>query len=296
MIPQPQPAPSRPTPPAPGAQQIGTEQLRTWIERRRKVRRRLTIVGLSVLVSGIAVVAVVWGTFHQQFLTIGHLQGLGFMVEWELNKGNLFRGGVSIVSHPVRWTRSSDDLNASDLASIALLNHVITLDLSTVPLRDDDLYFLPRLEDLRELHLERASDFGHAFNNLSVKRSLLTDRALEHIRGLKQLTALSLGDNKITDDGLDLLKDLQSLKFLDLANTGVTDAGLKKVAKLRALETLDLEGTKVTDAGLDALKGLKSLKFLRVEKTPVTTEGVIKFQGSRPDVEVVRDSSLNTIY
>jgi hypothetical protein len=296
MIPQPQPAPAPPTPPASGREQIGTEQLRAWIERRRKSRRRLMIVGLSALVTGVAAIAVVWGVFHQQLLATGRLQGLGFLVEWELNKDNLFSGGVNTVSHPIRWIRPSDDLNPSDLALIALLNHVITLDLSTVPLRDDDLSFLPRLEDLRELHLERASDFGHAFNNLAVKRSLLTDRALEHIRGLKQLTALSLGDNKITDDGMDLLKDLQSLKFLELANTGITDAGLRKIANLRALETLDLEGTKVTDAGLDALKGLKNLKFLRVEKTKVTAEGVIKFQSIRPDVEVVRDSSANIVY
>jgi hypothetical protein len=289
-------SPVPPASPTAGRERIGTDQLRAWMEGRRKIRRRIKAAVLSVLVTGLLIVAVIWGIFHEQLMAISHLSGRGFRVDWNLNAGNLARGGENSVTFPIRSFRPPHHITASDLESIASLRHVISLDLSTIPLLDDMLGFLPRLTDLNELYLHRLKDPGQPFGRPEGSERALSDRCLEYVRDLKQLDALSVSYNRITDEGLKQLDGLRSLKTLELAYTLVTDAGLRSLANLQELETLDLEGTRITDAGLASLKGLKGLKLLRLDKTRVTEEGVVRFQSSRPGVEVVRESVGNIIY
>jgi hypothetical protein len=79
----------------------------------------------------------------------------------------------------------------------------------------------------------------------------VTDEDLEHLRGLKQLKCLYLGDNKITDAGLEHLRGLKQLKWLYLNDTKISDAGLERLIGLGQLQLLVLSNTQVTDSGID---------------------------------------------
>ena len=57
----------------------------------------------------------------------------------------------------------------------------------------------------------------------------ITDPGLTHLKGLKHLCELDLGDTQITDAGLESLEGLLELKELDLSATKVTDEGVKKL-------------------------------------------------------------------
>jgi hypothetical protein len=290
MIPQP-PQPSAGSPlPAVGRDSITSEELRAWVESRGRVRARFRTLWLTVLVLGLGSVAVIWTFFHGQILAISHVKGLGFEVDWELNRDNCLKGGTTSVSMPFRHGVTAG-LSRQDFESISALPHVVSLDLSTIRrLQDDDLAFLSKLEDLTFLALDRVPiPSANTFGPQPLSR--LNDSALKHIRGLKKLGSLSLNHNGITDAGLESLQGLQSLNNLELANNPITDIGLKKLANLQSLGTLDLEGTQVTAAGLDALKGLKKLRFIRVEKTAITIDNSVQFQTERPDVAIDRDYS-----
>jgi internalin A len=58
----------------------------------------------------------------------------------------------------------------------------------------------------------------------------------------------------VTDRGLQELKELDNLTTLDLFLTPVTDVGLKELVSLKGLTFLNLAATKVTDTGVTEFK------------------------------------------
>ncbi len=250
--------------PAPRQSPITSEQLQDWIVRRQRFRRRATVVFVSIMAVVICIFAVIWSLFHRHLIAKSHLEGHGFLVDWEINPTNLSTGGTTAVSYRPDYYFRNDRLFGRDLEPLKALSHLKQLTLSGLDLLgDDDLAVVANLAELEELDLDRTPATG----GLNHAPSLLTDRVLDHVKGLTRL------------------------KFLALASNRITDAGLAKLANLRSLESLDLDGTLVTDAGLDRLVGLKSLKTLRVENTRVTTAGVARFQQKRPEVEVIHESA-----
>jgi hypothetical protein len=74
----------------------------------------------------------------------------------------------------------------------------------------------------------------------------VTDRTLEHLRGMDQLRELDLNDTKVTDEGLAVLDALPRLEVVRLARTKISDAGFRKhLAGKESLLKLDLTGTAV---------------------------------------------------
>jgi Leucine-rich repeat (LRR) protein len=139
------------------------------------------------------------------------------------------------------------------------------LELTDVPLRDDDLAALKELTELRVLSLRgtQVSDKGavnlKAFTkvrtlNLSTREGLITDAALPHLKSLTDLEYLDLDRTGISDAGLEHLKALRNLRGLQVAFTTVSDAGLVHLEALPNLKELNARGTKVTQAGVDKLK------------------------------------------
>ncbi len=242
---------------------ISSADLAAWIERRRRLRRKV-MAGVIVLLSmGVAVLAVYWTAFNRHLLAMANLQSHDFMVDWDLNLANLSTGGTTYVAHRGGYSWHRKTFRAEDLESLKGLNHIRTLDLAGLTaFRDDDLALISGLGELEELDLSRLVPD----TNAAAVVVPLGDRVLDHIKGLTRL------------------------KSLGLAGDRITDAGLAKLANLQALEMLDLDGTLVTNAGLDALVGLKGLKTLRVDHTPVTRKGAARFQQKRPDVEVIRET------
>ena len=262
--PAPHPLPGK----APGPPIISAEQLQAWVERRRRFRRKVKVVSVTLLSVAVAALSIVWAVYHQQLLAAGHLNSIGFMVDWDLNFENFSTGGTTAVSFAPRGLVQEDMITARDLESLTSLSHLQSLDLSGLDrLNEDELAVVAKLGEVEDLQLNRFQAPQRGQVTTTPVPLPLTDRVLEHIKGLKRLKSLGLSGNRITDAGLPLLANLESL------------------------ETLDLDGTPVTDAGLSALVGLKRLKMLRVENTGVTREGLARFQQKRPDVEVIHESS-----
>ncbi|MBL9134800.1 MAG: hypothetical protein JNK85_02980 [Verrucomicrobiales bacterium] len=102
----------------------------------------------------------------------------------------------------------------------------------------------------------------------------LVDTDLRGLRGLREITDLSLERTPIGDGGMHYLADLTRLEWLNLFLTQVSDEGLVHLKKLRRLERLPVGGTRVTDAGLKMLGELPSLKYLGLRGTRVTDAGM----------------------
>jgi hypothetical protein len=121
----------------------------------------------------------------------------------------------------------------------------------------------PRLGNVRSLHFSQrgVTDEGLAalkslpgLSRLSIGACEVTDRGVQHLRGLKDLEELMLYQVALTDDGLAILKDLPKLKKLYIGAPGVTDRGIVHFKALTGLESLMLYGSKVTTAGVLELK------------------------------------------
>ena len=98
---------------------------------------------------------------------------------------------------------------------------------------------------------------------LKLNNTQITEKTLEEVAKLSNLTRLHIENTKISDNGLLQLKNLQNLEYLNLIGTAVTDAGLPNLYILKNLKKLYLWKSKVTQSGVDKLK--KALPNLTVD-------------------------------
>ena len=144
-------------------------------------------------------------------------------------------------------------------------NPVIEVDLSNTGGTDADLQLLKDLPDLRVLILG------------GPQGTKVTDKSLEHLKGLVNLQRLHLYGTPITDEGMVHLKGLTDLRLLHIVGTRVSPDGLKHLKGMTKLEQLDYDG--IDDAGLAHLKGLTSLKTLHLYQCTVTDAGLEHLAG-----------------
>ena len=158
---------------------------------------------------------------------------------------------------------------------------------SNAGLRDDDLAVLKDFPRLKVLELSAP---------------LITDKAIDHIRGIKSLRELTLYQTQVTDRGLKRLSGIPleklvlagpevtnetlealaafpSLRRLLIAETAVTDAGLVNLKHVPRLEKLIIAGSPVSDAGMVEVAKLTQLHELDVEGLPITDEGITALAG-----------------
>jgi len=90
----------------------------------------------------------------------------------------------------------------------------------------------------------------------------------------EQIVWLDLSDTKITDKGLQQVAKLKNLTRLSLDNTAISDAGLAHLQHSESLLYLNLYHTGISDKGLKNLEGIKNLKALYLWQTQVTPQGV----------------------
>ena len=114
---------------------------------------------------------------------------------------------------------------------------------------------------------------GHV-TGVSLKSTTITDRELEILSKLPQLTELSLRNTEVSDLGVAHLSPVLSLRKLDLSYTLLSDSALARLTPLVNLETLSLANTQVEGPGLAAIEGLANLRDLNLENTPLKNEGL----------------------
>jgi hypothetical protein len=73
---------------------------------------------------------------------------------------------------------------------------------------------------------------------LNLGGSKISDRGLQSVGKLPQLTRIYLNDTKVTDSGLQYLKSLKRLQYLNLVNTAISSKGLGQLTGLKALKNI----------------------------------------------------------
>lgn len=89
---------------------------------------------------------------------------------------------------------------------------------------------------------------------LRLSDTQITDKAIDEIVKLKNLTRIHLENTKITDNGLLKLANLKNLEYLNLIGTQITDSGLKQLSKCQSLKKIYLWQSKATQTGVDELR------------------------------------------
>jgi hypothetical protein len=107
----------------------------------------------------------------------------------------------------------------------------------------------------------------------------ITGAGLEHLRGFAKLQVLIIRGLQLTGADLKQLKGLGDLKWLDLENVSIPNADLKHLARLTQLEGIILRGPQVADAWLEPLKGLSQLKQLHLDGAKITDAGLAHLEG-----------------
>ncbi len=144
-----------------------------------------------------------------------------------------------------------------------------------------------------------------------------TDKIVEPLVEMKQLTHLGLGAGRLTDEGLKRLSAMDQLKILALGGTAITndglahlrpmrltvlsfwpgtpqisDAGLKHLQELKTLRSLNLVGTSVTDAGIPELARMTWLTHIYLNETKVTAAGIAELRKALPKCRIIPDEAL----
>jgi Leucine-rich repeat (LRR) protein len=126
------------------------------------------------------------------------------------------------------------------------------------------------LRNLRGLTLLTRLDLGGT--DVTDTDSQITDRGLEHISYLSNLTDLSVYDCQFTDDGIQYLRPLKNLTSLYIGGTAITDEGVRELQGLTKLRVLRLNGTKIEGRGLGSLPA--SIAELDLNHSEVTDRGL----------------------
>lgn len=182
-----------------------------------------------------------------------------------------------------------------DLAGLAGLTSLRTLNLTSTPVTDDGLIHLRGLTKLQTLDLTgtKVTDSGlvslsrlTALKRLELFATTVTSAGLAHLSALTSLNELNLSDTRVADAGLVQIQGLKKLHSFNLHKTLVTDAGLVSLREMASLEWLDVSGTQVSDAGLIHLRPLRNLQWVNLSGTQVTDAGLADLKLALPNANI----------
>ncbi|MBS1956494.1 MAG: protein kinase [Cyanobacteria bacterium SZAS-4] len=145
-----------------------------------------------------------------------------------------------------RYTRSS-------LTQISTLKYLRSLNLCRSNLSDDDCQIIARMTNLEQLRI--------GFN------PQITDKGINALKALTNLTALDLNNTSVSDKGLTVLKSLNKLQDLQLYQTHISDDGVKTLAKM-PLKRLSLSDTMIGSKSIQYLSKMSQIKYLEIHQNP----------------------------
>ena len=151
---------------------------------------------------------------------------------------------------------------------------IVSLDLASTWITDADLEPVGQISSLRKLNLAHTKITDVGIEHLKPLENVvelnlyyaeyLTDTALAHLRGWKQLEVLNLRGVRLTSQAFEHLAQLTSLRSLDIAFTEVEDDGFEQLSALTKLESLAAGGNRLSGTALSSLKLLPALRSLDV--------------------------------
>jgi hypothetical protein len=219
------------------------------------------------------------------------LKAVGFVVHEHRHFQHVTKDGKRIVTPPtgiVLWSPNvnvpkakAPELTPKDLAPLADLRHVKTLELAGKFVSDDTVDLLLNMEELADLTMLHTG---------------ITNNGLKKLARLKKLRRFTSDSPAITDAGFATLAALPALEAIQLTESHVTDAGIAAFAghvNLRELwlrpplsplvvddkgkarfATEDEKGLKITDQGLAVLGTLPELERLTLTKCRISARGL----------------------
>lgn len=163
-------------------------------------------------------------------------------------------------------------LDAKSIEHLAGIPNLQTVRLDGVPLQDEWLKPLSRVDGLRTLSLSSTG---------------ITDPGVGHFRGTK-LMELDLSDNRLPDTVTLILTDIKPLTSVDLSGTDIGDPSCKQLLSLPRLRSLNLNRTKVTNLGMAELAKARKLQSLSLNETSISNAGL----SSLTKLRLLRDLSI----
>ncbi len=170
----------------------------------------------------------------------------------------------------LRLTKSQ--ISNQALRNLRELKNLNDLALASTKVGDEGLQILSEFRSLKRLVLRdtEVTDEGLRFLrnldlvSLDLDQTLISDKGVAHLKGLKRLQDLDLTDTVITDEALAHLSTCLNLNKLTLRKTSLTDASLKSLLQLRNLRELDIRETQISAQSVSQLK--QAFPKLRVDK------------------------------
>lgn len=171
---------------------------------------------------------------------------------------------------------SSKNFNLESLKELAKIEkQIVTLNLNQMPLNDEDLALLSKLEHLERLNLNFAN---------------IKNKGLNYLKGLSNLSYLSISGNPLDEEAATVLAEMKGLKELYLWNTGLAEESIAMLKK--ALPSTYIE-TGYSDDGTIFQLTPPTLKFdnaffqhqtrLEIDHAIKTTQLYYTLDGSTPD-------------
>lgn len=160
-----------------------------------------------------------------------------------------------------------------ELVSLGLRNSVITADgfknMNCVNLQQLDL----QENDVCE-EMFAAVENSSKLKWLSLAKTSVSDKDLNHLLKLKNLEYLDVRQTKITDEGCKILAKMRSLKKLNVAFDNLTDCGVIELTALPTLQSLDLYQDCVTNRSMLKISSMKTLKALVLSETLIGDQSI----------------------
>ncbi len=171
---------------------------------------------------------------------------------------------------------------------------VVSVYLEGTEVKDAAVKDVSELKDLQSLNLFKTGISDGALAHLDGMRQLTSlsisgpigDEAFAHIGKLTRLRNLYCPSSVVSDAGTAHLKGLIQLESLTLGRSKITNETLPHLANMSQLRNLNLYDTVVSDGGLEHLRGLKNLRFIVLKRTNVTEAGVKRLQAALPECQV----------
>lgn len=208
------------------------------------------------------------------------------------------QGRVSVPAEEMVMLSAAKDLTNDDLAAIAALppGAIQNLNLGLTEVTTDGLAVLEHWPGLRDLSLaeslyddEAMPHLGRclALRHLNLLQAHITDRGIEHLRGLPALEELALGDNaRLSDTALLHIAELPRLRTLILRGVEISDVGVDYLARAQGLKRLWIGAPMVTDEAVPLLARHRGLEELVLLQTSISPSGMRALRRALPQTAV----------
>ena len=179
----------------------------------------------------------------------------------------LMNGLVNLTYLNVSW---SEEITDKGVMSLGALTNLEVLKLNSSKITDKSLEFIGKtFKKLRTLHIQE---------------SLITNEGIRDqlVPNMPQLTCIALGGKNVTDPALGHIVGLKNLKAVITGGPGVTDAGVLAIAKIAGLQYVNIWQSSITDEAMTYLASLLQLRKLKLDGNIfITDDGIERIASLR---------------